>query len=65
MSRPNKLGKWYLDGVEMKASAHIRLTSEGSVHSLAIDYVELDDEGTYKVEVDGVSSVANVYVDGE
>lgn len=66
VSQPGKTAHWYINGqTEVTASARIRLTSEGKVHRLIIDSVELDDEGLYRVEVDGASSEASVFVEGK
>lgn len=65
VSNPDKTAQWYVDGKEVSASARIRLTSEGKVHRLIVDSVDLDDEGLYKVEVDGATSEASVFVEGK
>ncbi|KAH9498303.1 hypothetical protein Btru_006488 [Bulinus truncatus] len=63
VSHPQKQARWYLDGEEVTASAHIRLTSEGTIHRLNVDSVDLDDEGLYKVDIDGALSEATVFVE--
>ena len=65
ISKPNKKPKRILKGQEVTASAHIQLTSEGNVHKLTIAECELEDEGLYKIQVDGVESEATVQVDGK
>lgn len=65
VSRPDKPAQWFKDDVPVTASARIRLTSEGGVHRLIIDCVELDDEAVYKVVIGGNESTAEVLVEGE
>ena len=64
VSHPDKPAQWFKDDKPVTASARIRLTSEGSVHSLDIDSAELDDEAVYKVVVNGAESSAEVFVEG-
>ena len=65
VSRPDKPIQWFKDDKPVTASARIKLTSEGGVHSLLIDCAELDDEAVYKAVVNGVESTAEVLVEGE
>ena len=64
VSHPNKTPKWFFEGQEVTASARIQLNSEGKVHKLTIGDALLDDEGVYKIEIDGVSCESTVLVDG-
>ena len=65
VSRPDKPAQWFKDDKPITASAHIRLASDGGVHSLDIDSAELDDEAVYKVVVNGAESSAEVLVEGK
>ena len=65
VSRPDKPAQWFKDDKPVTASARIRLTSDGGVHSLDIDSAELDDEAVYKIVVNGAESSAEVLVEGK
>ena len=65
VSQPNKKPTWFFKGKEVKASANIKLTSEGNVHKLTIKDAELSDEGLYKMQVDDVECEATVTVEGK
>jgi hypothetical protein len=64
VSRPDKPAQWFKDDKLVSATARIRLTSDGGVHSLDIDSADLDDEAVYKVVVNGAESSAEVLVEG-
>jgi hypothetical protein len=64
VSRPDKPAQWFKDDKPVSVSARIRLKSDGGVHSLDIDSADLDDEGIYKVVVNGAESSAEVLVEG-
>ncbi|MBN3312072.1 MYPC2 protein, partial [Atractosteus spatula] len=46
-------GKWFKDGVEVKASNRIKMTHIGRIHKLTIDSVKPEDEGDYTFVPDG------------
>ncbi|XP_069047870.1 myosin binding protein Ca isoform X2 [Lepisosteus oculatus] len=46
-------GKWFKDGVEVKASNRIKMTHIGRIHKLTIDNVKPEDEGDYTFVPDG------------
>ncbi|XP_076842860.1 myosin binding protein Cb isoform X2 [Brachyhypopomus gauderio] len=46
-------GKWFKDGVEVKASDRIKLTHIGRIHRLTIDDVKPEDAGDYTFVPDG------------
>ncbi|XP_018620239.1 myosin binding protein Ca isoform X2 [Scleropages formosus] len=46
-------GKWYKDGVEVKASNRIKMVHIGRIHKLTIDDVKAEDAGDYTFVPDG------------
>ncbi|MFT7798112.1 myosin-binding protein C, fast-type-like isoform X3 [Arapaima gigas] len=46
-------GKWYKDGVEVKASKRIKIVHVGRIHKLTIDDVKPEDAGDYTFVPDG------------
>ncbi|XP_028669468.2 LOW QUALITY PROTEIN: myosin binding protein Ca [Erpetoichthys calabaricus] len=53
VSEEKVTGKWFKDGVEVKADKRFKMTHIGRIHKLVIDDVKPEDEGDYTFIPDG------------
>lgn len=65
LSHSNVEGVWQKDGLRLKPSNQLRITSKGQVHSLTLSSLTLEDTGTVVFSAEGVRSLARLTVKGE
>ncbi|XP_048884334.1 obscurin-like protein 1 isoform X1 [Brienomyrus brachyistius] len=62
LSHSNVEGVWQKDGLRLKPSHQLRITSKGQVHSLTLSSLTLEDTGTVVFSAEGVRSLARLTV---
>lgn len=66
LSKPDVQVKWFKDGVEVTATEHVALVTDGTKRSMKIDRSVMDDAATYQCQIvtSAASSHAQLNVTG-
>ncbi|XP_029968646.1 obscurin-like protein 1 [Salarias fasciatus] len=62
LSHPNVPGTWTRNGIQLKPTNHFRMSAKGSVHSLTISNLSVEDTGTFVFCVENQKTSARLVV---